>query len=127
MSGLSGKNGTILIGAVAIAEITGWSFNPTSNNPSWSGNTNSGYKARVAGVKDASGSFEFKVQDATEVAKFEVGTLLTLLLHADGSTTLDYSVPSIVDGVTVEVDIDDGDVVSGSCDFSSNGAWTEPT
>lgn len=127
MSAISGKDGTVKIGAVEIAEITAWSFNPTSNNPSFASSSVPGYKRRVAGVKDGSGNFDFKLQDATELAKFAVGTEVTLVLDVDGSATATYTVPSFIDSVTVETDMDDGEVVGGSCDFSTNGAWTEPS
>ena len=121
----SGKNGSVKVGLTAVAEVTKWSFNPTSNNPSWASNAVAGFKQRVAGVQDGSGSFDFKLKDATDWALFAPGVSLTLTLVTGGSS-LDFTVPAVIDGVNLECDIDSGEVVGGSADFSCNGAWSGP-
>jgi hypothetical protein len=56
--------------------------------------------------------------------QFDVGTLLTLKLYL---TALGfYTVPAIIDSLRFQVDIDTGDFVSYTADFSTNGAWTNP-
>lgn len=123
MAALSGKNGKITIGSSDLAEITSWSFNPTSNNPAWASSSNAGYKVREAGVKDGSGSFEGKYDKADQINdRITVGDKVTLLLYIDASSF--FSVPAIIDSISYEVDIDDGEIVSFTCDFSTNGAWT---
>lgn len=126
MSAISGKNGKVLAGAVTLAEITGWTFNPTSNNPSWSSSGTSGHKTRVAGVKDGSGSFDFKYDDADELwDTLEEGDTVTLNLYLNASKY--FVVPAIIDGISYEVDINDGEMVGGSADFSKTAAHTNPT
>lgn len=125
MTAISGKNGKVDIGATSLAEITSWTFNPTSNNAAWGSSDSAGYKKRVAGTKDGSGSVEGKLDTADEVYDtLDVGDSVTLKLYINA--TLFYSVPSLIDSFSIEIDIDDGDVVGWSADFSTNGAWSNP-
>ncbi len=118
----SGKNGKVMIGAATVAEITGWRYTQTSNNPSWASSGTSGHKTRVAGVGDGSGSVDFKVDFADTVVSEGItkGALVTLLLYHNA--TVYHSVPAIIDSINDEVDINDGEVVSGSFDFSDTAA-----
>jgi hypothetical protein len=123
---ISGKGGKAQIGSTDISEITKWSFNPTSNNSAWASSDTSGYKKRVAGVKDGSGSIEGVFDEEDEIyLTFEPGDSITLKLYIDASKY--YSVPSLIDSFSIEVDLNDGEVVGWSADFSINGAWTKPT
>ncbi|MHC4406550.1 MAG: hypothetical protein ACYTG0_43550 [Planctomycetota bacterium] len=125
-SGISGKDGLVKAGAggTQIAEITGWRFTKTSNNPAWASSDTGGYKTRVAGVKDGSGSIDFKYSTATaQHTLIAEGTLVTLELYRNAS--LYISVPAVIDSISDEVDINDGDTVSGSADFSITAAWSE--
>ena len=119
MAVVSGKDGTVSVGG-AIADCTGWNLTMTSNNPAYASSSTSGYKNRVAGVKDASGSYSAKHNGSVPT----VGTAT-----ASASFTLDgtssFSLNIIIDSVNIEVDMDDGDVVGYSVDFSGNGLVTE--
>lgn len=122
MAGISGKNGKIMIGANTVGEITGWRYTETSNNPAWSSSGTSGHKTRVAGVGDGSGSADFKYDpsDTPESEGIVKGALLTLLLYINA--TVYHSVPAIVDSISYEVDVDEGETVSGTFDFSDTAA-----
>lgn len=131
MAAISGKNGSVETtsgsggGDGAQTEITGWTFNTTSNNPSWASSTNPGYKKRVAGVKDGSGTVNGKYDSSNAIFDtFEPGVTVTLTLKLNNSNY--YEVPAIVDDFNLEVDMDNGDVVGWSMNFSTNGEWTEP-
>lgn len=125
MAAISGKNGKVLAGAVQLAHITGWSLNPTSNNPDWASSDTSGTKNRVAGITDSSGSFDFKWDSTSEIwDTLTEGTEVTLNLYL--SATVFIIVPAIIDGISFEVDINDGDTVSGTADFSQSAAITYP-
>ena len=122
----SGKDGKVRIGASDLAEITGWTFNPTSNNPSWASSSTGGYKTRVAGVKDGSGSIEGKYDKTDPIDdSIKEGDCVTLELFQDA--TRKFIVPAIIEGMTFEQDMDDGEVVSWSADFATTGAWTYPS
>lgn len=131
MAGISGKDGSVeLTGAPAgdgaQAEITGWTLNTSSNNPSWASSTNPGYKKRVAGVKDCNGSISGKYNsDNVLFDSLLPGVSVTLTLKLSGSAGF-YAVPALIDDFNLEVDMDNGDVVGWTANFSGNGAWTVP-
>jgi len=114
MAVYSGTGGTVN----SVTQITSWSFNPTSNNSAWGSSSTNGYKDRVVGVKDGSGSIEGK-WDGT--APYTVGAEVSLSLVAN---TGSFTVPAVIDSFSVEVDVDDGEVVGWSAEFSINGAWS---
>lgn len=128
--GISGKGGNVFLDAapapgVEVAELMKWSFNPKSNNPAWASNRTAGFKRRVAGVRDGSGSCEGKWDPNDPLTDhLEDGASVTLNLQL--STTHFFVVPAIVDGIKVDVDLDSGEVIGWSFDWSLNGAWTKP-
>lgn len=124
-AGFSGKDGDVKIGSASVAEIRTWSFNPKSNNPSYASHATGGYKRRVAGVKDGSGSTSGAIAAASlPFSDLNVGSDATLVLYLNA--TLNFSVPSVVDDLRVNVDIDNGEIVSWDMNFSTNGGWTNP-
>lgn len=124
MSVISGKNGQVKIGATTLADVTQWTLQKLSNNPSYASSSTAGHKKRVAGVKDARGVVQMKFNDAA-AAGLDEGDSVTLLLYVDA--THFYSVPALVDSYRVDVDINTGEIVGATAEFSANGAWTEPT
>lgn len=124
-AGFSGKDGTVKIGSTDVAEIRNWKFNPKSNNPKYASNKTSGYKRTVAGVKEGSGSMSGAWDHAIDfLSVVDVGTSATLKLYTD--STHFFSVPSVIDDCSINVDIDNGEIVSWDSNFSTNGAWTNP-
>lgn len=124
-AGYSGKDGTVKIASTDVAEIRNWKFNPKSNNPKYASNKTSGYKRTVAGVKEGSGSMSGAWDHAIDfLAVVDVGTSATLKLYTD--LTHFFSVPSVIDDCSINVDVDNGEIVSWDSNFSSNGAWTNP-
>lgn len=123
--GFSGKDGTVKIGSTDIAEIRGWSFNPKSNNPKYASNKTGGYKRTVAGVKEGSGTMSGAYDTAIPfMGVIEVGTDATLKLYVNA--TWFFSVPAVIDDYKINVDVDNGEIVSWEGTFSANGAWTNP-
>lgn len=123
MAVISGKDGTLYITAVETTPITNWKLDKTSDNKAYHANSSAGSKQRVAGVKDSSGSFEVKCDDASNAPVTE-GDIVTVQLHVDDSTLNYYSLSAIIDKVAVDVDIDDGEIVAYAIDFSGNGVIT---
>lgn len=124
-AGFSGKDGTVKIATTDVAEIRNWKFNPKANNPKYASNKTSGYKRTVAGVKEGSGSMSGAWDHAIDfLAVVDVGTSVTLKLYTD--TTHFFSVPSVIDDCSVNVDVENGEIVSWDSNFSTNGAWTNP-
>jgi hypothetical protein len=126
MSVISGKEGKVLIGATTLADITGWTLRTVSHNPAYASSATAGHRKRVSGVKDATGSIAFKLNLADPITDdFAEGSAVTLLLHLDA--TRFYSVPAVIDALRLEVDIDRGEVIGGTAEFSADGAWTKPS
>ncbi len=124
-AGFSGKDGTVKIASTDVAEIRNWKFNPKSNNPRYASNKTSGYKRTVAGVKEGSGSMSGAWDHSIDfLAVVDVGTAVTLKLYTDA--THFFSVPSVIDDCSINVDVDNGEIVSWDSNFSTNGAWTNP-
>lgn len=128
MAVISGKNGKVNDGTSDIVEVTGWTLHTESNNVAYASSSTAGYRKRVAGVRDGGGRVEGKL-DATASSAItdvlDVGDELTLKLYVDA--THFYSVPAVIDTLDVEVDVDTGQPVGWRGEFSTNGAWTEPT
>jgi hypothetical protein len=120
MAVLSGKNGTLFLGSTEITPVVNWKLVTSSNNPDYAANDTGGWKKRVAGVRDASGSLEIKASDDRN-CPVEEGDTPTLALHLDDSGDNYYEVPSIVDKISVDVDINRGEIVAYVVEFSGNG------
>jgi hypothetical protein len=125
MATISGKNGKVLIGSTTLAEITDWTFHTTSLNHAYASSSTAGFRRRVPGVKDGSGSIGFKLDPADPITDdFDEGSAVTLLLYVDA--THFYTVPAVIDSIQLAVDISSGDVLGGTAMFSADGAWTKP-
>ncbi len=126
----SGKDGLIKIGANTLGFITRWSFTKSAVTTRFGSSNVPGYKATVAGVKEGSGSIDYKldvagtVSTAPQTALLE-GTAVTLLLYTNATEF--FTVPAVIKSNAVMCDIDDGTATGGSATFETNGAWTEPT
>ncbi|MBA7474158.1 hypothetical protein ES707_09506 [subsurface metagenome] len=117
MAILSGKNGTLFISTSEITPVSNWRLRITN----YAANDTGGWKKRAAGVRDSSGSFEVKVDDAGN-CPVEEGDAITLKLHVDDNGSNYYQVPAVIDRVEVEVDINEGRIVAYVLEFSGNGA-----
>ncbi len=120
MAVLSGKSGTLYIGAGEITPVSNWKLVTTSANPEYAANDTGGWKQRAAGVCDAAGSFEVKASDNLNCPVAE-GDTPTLELHLDASGENYYEVPAIIDKMSVDVDINRGEIVAYAIEFSGNG------
>lgn len=121
MSVISGKSGTVKVGATTIVEVTKWTFEPMNSVPKYASNATAGYKKGVAGVRDSKGTVEVKV-DSTG-CPWGVGQAVTLVLDASGSAADTITVPAIIATSPTECDINDGAIVGMTYAFEGNGAW----
>ena len=125
MAGISGQNGKVLAGATTIAEVTGHNFTRRSNNPAWGSSSIPGEKQRVPGVKDSSGSIDFKYDPDDPVpAVLDAGDTVTLYLYLNA--TVYHTVPAVIDEISYETDVDEGGIVGGSFSYSQTAAPTLP-
>ena len=116
MAVISGKDGSV----GSYAEITDWSLSLSSNNSSYASSDTAGWKKRVAGTKDVSGSMSGKWNGTAQVAAGDEISGLVLNLDATQSYTMD----ACIDTFNIEVDIDDGEIIGWSADFSIRGTTT---
>jgi hypothetical protein len=117
---ISGKNGTIYLNGGEITPVVNWKLTATSNNPEYAANDTGGWKKRAAGLRDASGSLELKASDERH-CPLEEGDAATLALHLDRTGSNYFEVPAIIDKISVQVDIQKGEIVAYLVDFSGNG------
>ena len=80
--------------------------------------------AAIQAARSGNGQIEFKFDMAAASLLVE-GASVTLLLYLDA--THYYTVPAIITQFKVDVNIDTGEVIGGSANFDTDGAWTEPT
>ena len=125
--GISGINGDVLIEEDQLQEVRKWSFKPTQNNPSYGSNRTGGYKKRVPGIKDATGSIGIAYIPGNPVygvsaGQIREGSQPELALYIDDYHYIDA--PAIIDSMSFEVDLDEGSIVTCDAEFSANGLWT---
>jgi hypothetical protein len=114
MAAHSGKNGTVKWGGSAEAHVTNWTLTTTSNNAAFASNDTSGWKTRVAGVRDSSGSFTMK-----DKPSFEEGYSAELILYTDARI---YTVTVVIDSIGTACNMNDGTEVTWEVAFSGKGA-----
>lgn len=113
-----------MIGSTPIADITSWELNKEAVTSRYGSSSTSGYKKTLPGSKMGAGTIEFK-WDGGAVSPIVEGTVVTLKLYTNATEF--FTVPSVIKTFRVKVDIDDGSVTSGTAQFETDGAWTEPT
>lgn len=122
-SPLGSKNGKITLNSTEVLDVTSWNVEKVADNKPYASSSTAGYRKRVSGVKDWTGTLEVLPNDTPKLESYcEVGDTKTVELFLDG--TLKYSGPIIIDKIGVKVDIQSGEVIAGTVDFSGNGAWT---
>lgn len=123
MAAVSGSYGKIMIGASNVVECTGFDWERSVADHAYASCATSGFKKRVAGTKDHSGTLNGKFDPANDISDyFDEGDLVTLNLYV--STTAYYIVPAMIINVSISVDIDEGDIIPWTASFGGNGAWS---
>ena len=123
MAILSGKNGTLYVGADEVTPVSNWKLQIVSNHRDYVANDTGGRTKRAAGAKDCRGSFRVKVT-AGGNSPVEEGDAVTLKLHVDDTGDNYYEVEALIDRLGTEADISHGDQVALGIDFAGNGSVT---
>lgn len=123
MAVLSGKNGTLYVGAAEITPVSNWKLRIVGNHRPYTANDTGGWKRRAAGAKDCSGSFRVSVTESGNCPVAE-GDPTTLKLHVDDTGENYYRVEALIDRIDVETDVHGGRVVAFQVAFSGNGGLT---
>ncbi|MBN2476899.1 MAG: hypothetical protein JXB62_19990 [Pirellulales bacterium] len=123
MAVLSGKDGTLYVGAEEITPVANWRLAISGTLREYTANDTGGWKRRVAGAKDCRGSFTVNLTEAGH-RPVDGGDAVTLKLHVDGTGNNYYEVEALIGRVGVETNIRDGAVVAYRIDFAGNGGVT---
>ena len=128
MATLTGNNGTVKVGSVAIAEIRSFSVDETMDTieSTAMGDT---YRTFETSLKSWNGSVDifFDDTDATGQGALTVGSEVTVNFQVEGDTTGDHllSGAAIVTGRTINSSFDG--LVEASLTLQGDGALTEGT
>ena len=120
MAVLSGKNGTLYLNAAQVTPVSNWKLAVTSNNLDYVANDTGGWKRRLPGPCDSSGSFQVKADDGGH-APVAAGDQVTLDLHVDRTGSNYYTLAAIIAQIEVAVDISAGKLVVYAVEFSGDG------
>ncbi len=122
---LSGKNGKVKVGGVALSSIRKWSTKLNSNNPKYASSDTPGHKVSVAGVKEGTVSFEAVLDtDSVLYSGYKPGDAVTLQCYENATRM--WVFPVRIDSLGEDVDINDGGEIVVQYEASMNGAWTYP-
>lgn len=128
MANHKGSEGSVYVGANAVAELKGWSFEETAEVID---DTTLGDAAKThqVGTTSASGSIDcfWDETDTNGQGAIAVGSEVTLNMYPEGNTTGDtyYTGSVIITGVNRQAAIDG--MVEASYSWTANGAITEST
>ncbi len=126
MPTISGKDGLVKRDTTSLAEITSWRLTTTADNVSYASSATAGFRKQIAGAKHGLGTFSFELDTDNPLSdELDEGDQVTLYFHIDESRF--YTIPAIIDSIIFAVDISNGEIVGGTADFSTNGAWIKPT
>lgn len=128
MATLTGNNGTVKVGSVAIAEIRSFSVDETMDTIE-STSMGDTYRTYETSLKSWSGSVDvfFDDTDTTGQGALTVGSEVTVNFQVEGSTTGDHllSGTALVTGRTINSSFDG--LVEASLSLQGDGALTEGT
>jgi len=128
MATLTGNNGTVKVGSVAIAEIRSFSVDETMDTIE-STSMGDTYRTFETSLKSWNGSVDifFDDTDTTGQGALTVGSEVTVNFQVEGDTTGDHllSGAAIVTGRTINSSFDG--LVEASLSLQGDGALTEGT
>lgn len=123
MSVLAGTLAKVMIGSSNVQDCQRWSWSRSVVSNAYASCSTSGFKKRLPGVKDHSGSIGGLFDEAAPPEDyFDEGDLVTLLLFVN--STDHYIVPAMIEELSVEADNNEGDLIPWDATFGGNGAWS---
>lgn len=120
---LSGRIGDVEDAGTDLVDVTGWTFNEVCSTSRRATSDSATFKKTWAGSRGASGEVRVLFDQSVASQPFVSGQSVTFKLQVDTSDFI--SVPAIIASRSIEVDIDEGEVVAEVYGYESNGAWTE--
>ena len=123
---LSGQGGNVLADDSAVANIMRWTFITKSGGVSYASSASGGFRNRLPGVRYGSGKVKFAQDTASPIqTQLAEGDNVTLKLYVDADNF--YSVPAVIETLTLDTDIDSDDLIGGEFTFDTTGPWTPPS
>lgn len=121
--GLSGRIGDVEDAGTDVVDVLGWTFTEVCSTSRRATSDSATFKRTFAGTRSASGEVRVLFDQTVGAQPFVSGQSVTFKLQVDAADFI--SVPAIIASRSIEVDIDEGEVVSEVYSYESNGAWTE--
>lgn len=121
--GLSGRIGDVEDAGTDVVDVLGWTFTEVCSTSRRATSDSATFKRTFAGTRSASGEVRVLFDQTVGAQPFVSGQSVTFKLQVDATDFI--SVPAIIASRSIEVDIDEGEVVSEVYSYESNGAWTE--
>lgn len=123
---ISGKEGKVALSTPSdLAHVTLWTMDQSDSAPAWNSSSTGGHKTRKSGVRDATGTVEGKYdQDDPIENRLGVGSAVTLYLHQRADRKI--TVAALVTGLTLNVNIDSGEIESWTASWGATSAPVFP-
>lgn len=122
MAQISGKSGHVTITAVEAPDMTKWSIGQSVNIKAQATNSTAGWKERIAGVADASGSMSI-VQASAAASPLTPGSTFAAVFDIDGTAANTYTGTIMIESFDgYEVNMDDGGEVIATYKWGAHGA-----
>lgn len=120
---ISGMGGDVEHGsAVDVVDVNGFTFNEEAFTTRFGSSDSAGFKKTITGVRGAAGEIRTKYNEAVAPALVS-GATAALVLYKNATKSI--TAPSVIKTRSLEVDMDDGAVISEVLGYETNGAWTE--
>jgi len=126
MAQVRGQYGLLEIGSSELIGVDSWTLNKTAVVGTRATSADSGWKVAVAGTKSATGTVKGP-WDAADPPDdhIDIGSSVSAKLYT--TATQYYTLTAIISELSVEVDVDSGEIVSWNASFTASGAVTNPT
>jgi hypothetical protein len=112
-------------GGTPIDDVLKTSFNPKCELQAYASSDTAGWKKRLAGCKDISGTIDCLCDGTTGLpvpSTIKPGATATLVITLKTGVTI--SGPAMIDDISIDDNIEGGELVKATIAWSGNGVWT---
>lgn len=122
----TGVNGNVVCGGTRLARITNWTITASTGETTFADSDSGGYTERAPTRREATGSVDFKYDDSFEQwERIREGECCVLCLFVDATHYWHLPV-ALIQNLTINVNIEDQEVIDGSFDYASSGIYYAP-
>jgi hypothetical protein len=112
---------------VDIPEVRKWTLNIGGDKKQYASSSTGGGKRNIAGAEDFNGSISLYHDAATRLDAIDLTALTTGYLKLWEDATDFWVAPSFIDSVSVNEDIEGGNIIDGDVAFSRDGSLVYPS